>query len=188
MLKYKIEVLNLKGLNKHIDYVNKMLNMKTDKSFQRFIQEKCWNTLQEVMNERLIGGTTNDDQIELYKNSNHIVEDKEGFIIYNDAKIPADYYNILPFDTSSYPSGMFSIALAFEYGVGIIGENTNNPNAWQYNLGDYNFGWYLPKNVYGKSGISTAGYMGFEIYRFTADRIKMRLSKWVNEYYSEVLK
>lgn len=183
MFKYKVEVLNLKGLNKHIDYVNKMLNMKTDKSFQRFIQEKCWNTLQEVMNERLVGGTTNDNQIELYKNSNHLIEDKEGFIIYNDAKIPADAK-----DPTTYPSGMFSIALAFEYGVGIIGENTNNPNAWEYNINDYNFGWYLPRSVYGETGILTAGYTGLEIYRYTADRIKIRLSKWVNEYYSEVLK
>ena len=36
-----------------------------------------------------------------------------------------------------YPNG-FSIALAFEYGVGIVGQTNPVPNAWEYNLKDYN--------------------------------------------------
>lgn len=180
MLKVKTEVLNLKGLENHIQYVNKMLKMKTDRKFQKFIQDKCMETLNKVIDERLVGGTTNDNAISLYKSSNHIQEETDGFIIYNNAKIPAQAK-----DTTGYPSGQFSIALAFEYGVGIIGQNTPDPNnhAWAYNIKGYNFGWYYK----GEDGYyhETGGYQGFEIYRYTADRIMQNLKSWVNEYYKK---
>lgn len=177
MLKISTNVTGLNKLEKHIEFVQKLINMKTDKSFQKFIQNKCMETLNQVMNERLTGGTTNDDAIAIYKSSNHILEDVDGFIIYNDAKIPANAK-----DTSNYPNGEFSIALAFEYGVGIIGQNTVNEKAWSYNINNYNFGWFF-KDTDGKYH-QTAGYTGFEVYRFTADRIQKNLNRWVNEYYN----
>lgn len=180
MLKIETNVTGLKDLDKHIKYVNKLIKMKSDKKFQKYIQEKCMETLNKIMDERLLGGTTNDDAISLYRESNHIQEEADGFIIYNNAKIPANAK-----DTSTYPNGQFSIALAFEYGVGIIGQNTPDPNnhAWAYNLKGYNFGWYFKGND-GNVHL-TGGYMGFEIYRHTADRITQNLKKWVNEYYKK---
>ena len=64
--------------------------MKTDINFQKYIQQKCMEALERIMNIRLVGGTTNDDAISIYRSSNHIIEDVNGFIIYNDAKIPAN--------------------------------------------------------------------------------------------------
>jgi len=189
MFKVNCNVDSIENIDKQIKYVDQMLKMKEDILFQKYIQDKCMQTLTNVMNSRLvIGMTTNDDSIELYRSSNHIQELEDGFIIYNNAKIPADYYNVLPFDTSGYPNGMFSIALAFEYGVGIVGMNTVNPNAWEYNIKNYNFGWYLPKNVLGQSGVRYMGYTGFEIYRYTAEEIKANLSKWVKEYFAKGVK
>ena len=176
---------NVDGLDKlklEIDYIEKMKSMQSDKKFQKFIQNKCIKTLEKIMNERLIAGvTTNDDSISLYKGSNHIIETNDGFIIYNDAKIPANVLGIQN-DISNYSNGEFSIALAFEYGVGIVGKETMNEKAWDYNINNYNFGWILPRNVLGQSGILYTGYKGFEIYRFTAEEIQNSLKKWVNEY------
>ena len=180
MLKISTNVTGLDKLEKHIQLVNRMIKMKSDKKFQKFIQNKCMETLNQVMAERLTGGTTNDDAIALYRGSNHIQEEPDGFIIYNNAKIPANAK-----DASGYPNGEFSIALAFAYGVGIIGQNTPDPNnhAWAYNLKGYNFGWYYTGSD-GKSH-QTGGYQGFEVYRFTADRIQKNLNSWVNEYFSK---
>lgn len=176
-----MDFINKQHLDKLLDYVNKLLRMKNDKKFQKFIQKKCQDVLEQVMNDNLIGGTTNDSAIELYRGSNHIEEYDEGFILYNDAKIPANVKGIQN-DIANYPNGEFSIALAFEYGVGIIGENTNNPNAWNYNLQGYYFGWYLPQDENGQVGVQTGGYEGFQIYTLTAQEIEKQLPSWVYEY------
>lgn len=188
MLKVNCEIKGLKELEKKIEYVKQLSQMKTDKSFQKFIQDKAMEALNYVMNERLgTWFTTNDDSIDLYKNSNHIKELDDGFIIYNDAKIPAEVSGVQN-DVSNYSNGEFSIAMAFEYGVGIIGMSTGNPNAWEYNVNGYNFGWVLPNSVaemYGMpKGKEFAGYQGFEIYRYTIERVKKDLPNWVNEYFS----
>ena len=173
--------INKQHLDELYNYVQNLLKMKDDKNFQKFIQDKCMKTLDMIMNDYLIGGTTNDDAIDLYMSSNHIEEFDEGFIMYNDAKIPANV-NGVQNTVENYPDGQFSIALAFEYGVGIIGENTDNPNAWNYNIQGYYFGWYLPANVTGKSKVETGGYQGFQIYTLTAQEIERQLPSWVNEY------
>jgi len=192
MLNIKIDTQGLNKLQKHIEIVEQLLKIKNDKNFQQFLQEKVMEVVKRITNERLVGGTSNDEEIDLYKNSHHIEETDNGFILYNDAKIPADKYNTIPFNTSGYPNGMFSIALAFEYGTGVIGIMTGNSKSWNYN--DINSSksknrkgqmWYLPKNVYGESGILYSGYMGFEIYRYTEIECKARMSEWVNEYLSK---
>lgn len=183
MFKVNTEVDSIQKIDRHLQFVQKMALMKTDANFQKFIQEKSMETLTKVMNNRVrSNSTSNDDSIELYMNSNHLIELEDGFIIYNDAKIPANAKGIQN-SAENYPNGEFSIALAFEYGVGIIGMETGNPKAWEYNVKDYNFGWYLPSEVFGESGIRYMGYTGFEVYRYTAIEIETQLSKWVQEYY-----
>lgn len=183
MFKVSTNIDSIEKLNKHIELVKKMSLLKEDKDFQKYIQDKCMATLEQVMNSRIKEGyTTNDDSISLYKSSNHLIETNDGFIIYNDAKIPANVKGVQN-NISNYPSGEFSIALAFEYGVGIVGMNTINPNAWEYNVNNYNFGWVLPKDVFGEKGIKYMGYTGFEVYRFTAVEIQTQLPKWVNDYF-----
>ena len=184
MLKINTDIQGLSKLQKHIDFVNKMLKMKTDKSFQEFIKNKVLEVAKKVTDERLTGGTTNDDAIGLYKSNHKIRDYVEGFILYNDTMIPAIVKGVQN-DIENYPNRQFPIALAFEYGVGIIGENTNTPNHWAYNIQSYYFGWYLPKEVTGEFGIQTGGYMGFEIYRYIAIEVEKQLSKWVNEYFEK---
>ena len=184
MFKANFDVSGLKELDKHINYVNKMLNMKTDKDFQNYIKNKCMSALEELMDRLLIGGTTNDYAIELYKSSNHIQDEEDGFIIYNDAKIAADTKY-----PDNYPNGEFSIALAFEYGVGIVGDGqyiNDHFSPWEYNVHGYSKNWfYIPED--GELGWArTSGYKGFEVYRNLAITIEQNLKKWVEDYYKEV--
>lgn len=182
MFKVNCNVDSIQKIDKHIEYVKFMQKLKNDYDFQRYIQDKCMQTLNSVMDSRLATGmTTNDDSIGLYRTSNHIQELEDGFIIYNNAKIPANAKGIQNY-ASNYPNGQFSIALAFEYGVGVVGMGTRNQNSWEYNIKNYENGWYLPKEVFGQSGIKYLGYTGFEIYRYTAEEIKAQLPKWVREY------
>lgn len=180
MINGKLEVSGLENLQKQIDYVKKMQSMTTNKDFQRFIQEKCLETVIKVSKQRLRTGSgaeecTNDEYFEEYINNHKIREIDNGFVLYNDLTVPANTKK-----PENYPNG-FSIAMAFEYGVGIVGENANdNPNAWAYNVNNHQFGW-----VYEKDGqyFATYGYAGFEIYRFTAIEIQKQLPTWVREYF-----
>ena len=178
MLKLQCEVKGLKELNKTINLIENLTKLQTSKKFQKYMQEKALETVNKITNERLTGGTTNDTEIQLYKSSHHIQKEENGFILYNNAKIPANTKI-----ASNYPEGNFSIALAFEYGTGITGEGTYDGKyfqAWNYNINDYNFGWYYLDKSGNKQ--HTYGYMGFEIYRYTVEEIRNQLSKWVNDY------
>lgn len=181
MLKIDINVQGLSKLQKHIEFVEKIMKMKTDKSFQKFIQDKVLETVKKVSNERLVGGTTDDEYIEEYKSRHKIREVENGFVLYNDTVLPTSMLPISPNTAMNYPNG-FSIALAFEYGIGIIGENDAKVGAWNYNVNDWNFAWHYTKNG---TTYSTYGYSGFEIYRYTAIEIENKLKDWVNEYYEK---
>lgn len=189
MLKIDININGLDKLDKHIEFVNKMLGMKTDREFQKYIQNKCLETVKEVARTRL-GGTTNDEYIEEYILRNKIREIVGGFELYNDFTIPAilTTRNTKNQDREAggivrnYDNG-FSIALAFEYGVGIVGRDNPVQGAWDYNINNYgDEGWYY-KPPSGES-IRTQGYKGAEVYRYTAIEINKRLKDWVNSYYN----
>lgn len=186
MLKIKTKVTNLEALKNQIVIVKNLTSMVKDVKLQLYIQKKCLETVKKVTEERLVGGTTNDDMIEIYKANHKIASMPNGFILYNDTKIPADQYNILPFDTSGYPEGMFNVALAFEYGTGVlgIGVTTNDfVNSRSNSHKRLQDAWYLPVNAAGgENGVLTQGYAGFEIYRFTAERIRENINKWIIEY------
>ena len=181
-LKIKTKVDGLEKLKQHIEYVKQLSLMKEDKKFQKYIQGKCLETVRKITDERLIGGTTDDEYINEYKIRHNIRETENGFILYNDTIIPTSMLPISEETARNYPNG-FSIALAFEYGIGIVGENSNIVGAWDYNVNNWNFAWH-----YQKDGISysTYGYSGFEIYRYTAEEIQKQLPLWVKTYYKEI--
>ena len=130
--------------------------------------------------------------------SNHKIKNitNKGFVIYNDYWIekPTTHFSY------GYP---FSIALAFEYGTGIIGatHSAYTPDWYAYNVNDNRVtidgeeidGWWLDANlnngnpIFGtsKSGkaVITRGYEGLEIYRFSAIEIQKQLPNWVKEYF-----
>lgn len=180
MLNIKIQSSNLDKLQKHIEFINKMMQMKTDATFQKFIQNKVLKLADKVTEERLIGGTTNDDAIKEYRNNHKIRDYDEGFILYNDTVIPANAADI-----SGYNEGNFPVALAFEYGVGIVGQsNSNSENAWQYDINNYGEkGWVFVRED--GNWERTAGYAGFEIYRNIAIEVDSKLKEWVEEYYEK---
>jgi len=175
---FDVTITGLEELNKHIEFVKKLAKMKTDTSFQKFMQDKCLQTVNRIARESL-GGTTNDEYISEYILRNKIEEKSDGFILYNDLVIPA----VIASARSGYEEG-FPLALAFEYGVGIVGQNNPVNGAWQYNVHNYQNGWYY-KDMSTGEAIHTYGYQGAEVYRKTAMEVQNQLSNWVNEYYSK---
>lgn len=187
MLKVNCEIRGLKELENKIEYVKRLMQMKVDKSFQKFIQEKVMQTLNKVMDEKLTNETTNSEYIEEYKLRNKIREEEDGFVLYNDLVIPAvlstrntNNQNREDGIVRNYSNG-FSIALAFEYGVGIVGQENPVEGAWEYNLNNYENGWYY-KDVNGNV-IVTQGYKGMQIYRYTKIEVEKNMPKWVKEYF-----
>lgn len=179
MLKVSCEVTGLKELENKIEYIKRLSQMKVDKSFQKFIQEKVMQTLNKVMSERLTDETTNSEYIEEYKLRNKIREEEDGFVLYNDFTIPA----ILTTQSNKirdYSQG-FSIALAFEYGVGIVGQENPVEGAWEYNVNNYEKGWYY-KTMNGEV-LFTDGYKGMQIYRYTKIEVENNMPRWVKEYF-----
>jgi len=194
-LSFKQSVTKLSDLEKYVDYVKNLSKMQNDSKFQLYIQKKCLETVNKVSQERLYTfTTTNEDMREQYLANNKIRNVDNGFIIYNDSYVTTD--------NPSYADGKFSIALAFEYGVGIIGEQNPKLGAWSYDVngnlvfdeqtGEHIRGWWIPKEKNGnnpyvkesKNGnaVVTQGYEGMEIYRYSAEEIRKQLPLWVKEY------
>ena len=162
----KVEVKGLDKLEKYIEYVKKFSTMRSDRQFQKYMQNKFLETVNKITLERASGGELTNSYID----NNKIRELDDGFVLYNDTYVETD--------TEGY-GGQFCIALAFEYGTGLVGQENAKPGAWQYNVNQHEKGWY-----YYKDGTFhfTRGFEGYEIYRFTLEEIKNKLMTWVNEY------
>lgn len=178
MFDVKIEIDGLEKFEKYIKFVEAINSMKTDKGFQKFIQNKCLETVKEQSDKRITSSTTDNEYIVEYKSRHKIRETSDGFILYNDTILPVELLPVSEKNISNYANG-FSIALAFEYGIGIVGQNSAKQGAWEYNVNNWNFPWYYVK--YGEK-YSTYGYEGFEVYRYTAEEIQKNLKNWVLEY------
>ena len=189
-LKTNVNVKGLKELQEKINYIDKLIKMKSDTKFQNIIKQKCLDTVIEIAIQNInLFPTSNEELKQAYISNNKIrpMENNNGFIIYNDLSVQSKNYK-------------FCVALAFEYGTGLIGQEQNINGAWKYNVnqntvffdGNTIDGWWLAKSKAGsvesfgesQSGkaIITRGYQGMEIYRKSAEEIKKRLKKWVNEY------
>ena len=122
MISVRVSAVNKKALDEHINFVKKLLLMKTDKKFQKYIQDKCKETVERLTNELMqYSGTT----VDAYKNNHKIKETATGFILYNDTVVESGDY------------GTFPIALAFEYGTGIVGSQNAKEGAWAYNINNH---------------------------------------------------
>ena len=88
------------SLKNYIEYVQKCADIKTDRGFQTFIQNKF---LETVKNISLMNLPSNDLTLQYIEN-NKIREVDDGFILYNDT--------IVETESEGY-NGKFSIALAF---------------------------------------------------------------------------
>lgn len=170
VLSIKSQVDGLDVLDNYINFVQGFATSKFDEEFQSFLQDKCIKTIKQQTDILLnFSGKT----VEGYKNNNKIRKYDKGFIIYNDYKIDTT--------TDGY-DGSFSIALAFEYGTGVVGQESAIPNAWQYNVNPKHIdGWTYFKN---EAFHFTKGLRGAEIYRTSAAVIQRKLPDWVKEYFN----
>ena len=172
MLKPNVKVNSLEKLQDYINYVEKFSKMKTNKNFQKYIQQKCLDVVIKTASNLFLNGDYNsmNDLFALYIENNKIREEINGFIIYNDLSVSTD--------TEGY-DGTFSVALAFEYGTGIVGQDHPKANAWEYNVKQHTNGWIYYQN--GQFWF-TKGFEGFEIYRLSAEEIKNQLKDWIMNY------
>ena len=175
MINAKVDIDSLNKLQKQMNFVHS-INSNMLK-LNEYLGNKSLEVLNKVINMRLNIGTTNDEYIDEYKKNNILNVNNNGFEIYNHTM--ADLSELKPETRAKYPQG-FSIAMAFEYGVGIVGENAPVAGAWDYNINNYNFAW-----KYKKDGIvySTYGYQGMEIFRYAKEEIIKQLPIWIKEYY-----
>lgn len=180
-MKTTLSIKNLSKIDDITRIAKELYQMQSSTEFIEYIKSKTKETLEQVMAQKFSGSSTsNDAEIEDYKKNNHFENIENGFILLNDTTIPADKYNMLPFDTSGYKDGEFSIALAFEYGTGIYGStNLKVIKRTKNTRGD---SWYLPKNVYEESGVLTNGYPAFGIYQEVEKIMNKNMDKWVQEY------
>lgn len=179
-LKTSIKVDSIEKLKQYIEYVKKFVTIKSDKNFQKYIQTKFLETVSKIASDRLPGGKIS----QLYISNNKIEPLSDGFILYNDTFVETN---------SSGYNGKFCIALAFEYGTGIVGQENPKVGAWQYNVNGHIDGWWYPtdeddpnptKKALDSGDIVawTRGLQGYEIYRFTAEEIRQNIRTWVKEY------
>lgn len=181
MINAKADISGLDKLQKQLNFVES-IKSNDNRSLNEYLGNKSLEVLNKVISMRLNSGTTNDEYIEEYKKNNILSISDDGFTLYNHTM--ADLSELKPETRAKYPQG-FSIAMAFEYGVGIVGENAPVEGAWEYNINNYNFAW-----KYKKDGVvySTYGYQGMEIYRYAKEEIIKQLPKWVKEYYERGVK
>lgn len=176
-MKITCSVDGIEYIEREIRYVELINTLSNSKTFTDFLKEKVMATLNQVMSERLIG-TTNEEYIEEYKLRNKIEDIPNGFVLYNDFTIP--YVMTSKNNSKSDYSNGFSIALAFEYGTGIVGQENPKEGAWEYNKNNWQTGWYY--RTRNGEVVKTKGYEGMEIYRFTKANVEKNLSAWLEEY------
>ena len=172
MLKISTNVSGLKELQKELNRVQTMLSIKNNPKYLKFLQNKVIETLNSVISERL---TFSGETVEKYKTNNFIEEIENGFILYNNTTVETQ---------SEGYGGIFSIALAFEYGTGIVGMENPKENAWQYNVKNHETGWTYFKN---DRFWYTKGYEGFEIYRYTKEKVNQNITNWIEEFLRKVV-
>lgn len=180
-MKNSVEISNLQGLSKIMNIVNKF----SIKELNEYLAKKGYEALQKVSSERinLFDDTnTNQEAKESYLQHNKYMVNEDGFTLYNDMpKIAWRGINGNGYD--------FSVALAFEFGTGIVGQNSPAELAskfnYKYNVNKYNFGW----NYIDLNGVKqhTYGYPGMEIYRYTQIEIEKNIRQWIKDYMKEAL-
>ena len=187
-----VDITGIDKLEKHIKQVKQMLDMQKNIFKLKEFHEYCINTIKEVAKEQFaITPTTNDDMKQQYLQNNAIRELEDGFEIYNDLTVQSKNYT-------------FSIAMAFEYGVGIVGEQNPKTNHWSYDVNKKTVtfndgevrGWWLTKEkagnvpTFGESRSGKAviiqGYEGMEIYRKSRERIIANMEKWYSDYINKI--
>ena len=200
MLSISTNVQGLDKLQKEITRLEKIVKLQKDKTMlnERLAQEMV-KIVRNVATQRLsLVPTSNEEYKNMYLSNNKYRIEGDKIIIYNDLCIVSPKSKV----SDEY---MFCIALAFEYGTGVIGKENPKIGAWAYDVnkdknrafidGKQLDGWWIPAEQAGsvptlatsKSGkaVVVQGYEGMEIYRFAQEEIikqlPMIIKKLINE-------
>jgi len=167
MINVKVDVKGLKELENTIKKIDSLIQLQKNVNMQTWFQEKCLETVNEVAKRRV---TFTGETVDRYLANNKLEKLENGFVIYNDTYVESN---------SKEFGGKFSIALAFEYGTGLVGAERAKDGAWRYNINNYDDGWLYFKN---NKVHFTRGYEGFEVYRFAKIEIEKNMNKWIEDY------
>lgn len=200
MLKISSSVQNLDKLEQQIKRVDKLLELQKDQSLLcEKLATQMLKILNQVAKQRInLIPTSNDDLKGSYLNNNKYRIEGNTIILYNDLCVVSPASKI----SDEYT---FCVALAFEYGTGVIGKENPKIGAWSYDVnsgrnrafinGEQLDGWWLPKEKAGgvkilaesKNGnaVVVQGYEGMEIYRFAREEIVKQLPKIINDLLNE---
>lgn len=200
MLKINSSVQNLDKLEQQIKRVDKLLELQKDQSLLcEKLATQMLKILNQVAKQRInLIPTSNDDLKGSYLNNNKYRIEGNTIILYNDLCVVSPASKI----SDEYT---FCVALAFEYGTGVIGKENPKIGAWSYDVnsgrnrafinGEQLDGWWLPKEKAGgvkilaesKNGnaVVVQGYEGMEIYRFAREEIVKQLPKIINDLLNE---
>ena len=162
----RTNVKTLARIEKQIQYVQKRISLAKDKNFKKYLEDKFIEVIKDEAQRSLPGGQLSQEYIA----NNKVRETTDGFIIYNDTTVATD---------SKGYGGTFSIAMLFEYGSGIVGQNNAKLGAWQYNVNGHEKGWYYFKD---EKFNWTSGVEGREIYRNSLAIINSNLQSWTDSY------
>lgn len=179
-LETKLYYRGVKELFNQIKYIEALVYLEEDEKYLDFLKTKFKETVNNISQMCIPDSGMKD----IYISNNKIHTLENGFILYNDTCVDTD--------TEGY-DGSFSIALAFEYGTGIVGQQNPKLGAWQYNVNNHLEGWWYPTNYddpnpykwvdsEGNIRAFTRGIEGYEIYRYTQVYIEKHLYEWTQEY------
>lgn len=190
MLSISTNVQGLEKLQNELARIEKIVKLQNDKAMlnERLAQEMV-KIVRNVAIQRLsLVSTSNEEYKNMYLSNNKYRIDGNKIIIYNDLCIVSPKSKV----SDEY---IFCIALAFEYGTGVIGKENPKVGAWAYDVnkdknrafidGKQLEGWWIPVEQAGgvptlatsKSGkaVVVQGYEGMEIYRFAQEEIIKQL-------------
>lgn len=200
MLKINTNIQGLDKLNKQIERLDKLIELQKNQSMLNIkLAQKMLDIVNNVARQRInLVPTSNDELKDEYLNNNKFRIEGDTIIIYNDLCIISPQSKV----SDEYT---FCVALAFEYGTGVIGKENPKVGAWNYDVNSENNrafidgekldGWWIPKSKAGgvntlaesRSGnaVVVQGYEGMEIYRFAREEIIKQLPKLINDLLNE---
>lgn len=183
MFDYDINVNSIRKLDTVLKRVNKMLDIVNSDEFKEYIKQKVLELLEDEQ-KYLVGDEDDEnviiksEHVSIYKASHHTEDVAGGFILYNDAVVVAETSH-----PENYEGGIFPLALAIEYGTGIVAEvgsySAGVFEPWEYNVHEYNGYWVLP------DGRLSSGNEPYEIYSNVALKTVEQYGNWVTSYLKE---
>ena len=193
-----IDIQGLDKLQQEINRLEKLVKLQENISIR--LAEEMLKIVNKVARQRInLVNTSNDDLKSQYLANNKYMIDGKTITLYNDLTIDSPESKV----SGAY---RFCVALAFEYGTGIIGAENPKLGAWAYDINKENNraiidgktleGWWIPKSKAGnvnviaesKSGkaVVVQGYEGMEIYRFAREEIINQLPKIIDKIMKEM--